>query len=182
MQRAGKFQAQQVTALAVGDPNQSRFQAANRLRGNRVGRQWRYRDLKRKAGRTRQTAPGRQQDASGTDVKSGSKFQEILPVLVDPTNKNWYRQGEALVLSSLGRGLGHRRVPVRLGAHHVPNTKKPVTNLEIGDKNFGLSYLRMKVKPVYNKIWGRIISKCGNLLRLSRKLLAPIIDFILLFS
>jgi hypothetical protein len=74
------------------------------------------------------------------------------------------------------------RFPVRLGAHHVPNTKKPATQVEIYDKNFELSYLRINVKLVYNKISAHLISKCGNLLRLSRKLLAPIIDFILLFS
>lgn len=103
MQRAGKFQAQQVTPFAMGDANEFRFQATYRLRGNRVGRQRRHRDFKRKAGRTRQTAPGRQQNASAADVKSSSEFQKIFPVLIDPTNKNWYRQGEALVLSSLGR-------------------------------------------------------------------------------
>jgi hypothetical protein len=74
------------------------------------------------------------------------------------------------------------RFPVRLGAHHVPNTKKPATSAEIDDNNFELSYLRINGWLVYNKISAHLTGKCGNLLRLSRKLLAPTIDFILVFS
>jgi hypothetical protein len=65
------------------------------------------------------------------------------------------------------------RFPVRLGAHHVPNAKKPATSVEIDDNNCELSYLRINGWLVYNKISAHLISKCGNLLRLSRKLLAP---------
>ena len=35
------------------------------------------------------------------------------------------------------------RIPVRLGAHHMPNAKKPATRVDINDKNFELSYLRI---------------------------------------
>lgn len=71
---------------------------------------------------------------------------------------------------------------MRLGAHNVPNTKKAAANLEIDDNDFELSHLHTNVMIVYNKISGHLIGKCGNLLRLTRKLLAPKIDFILLFS
>jgi hypothetical protein len=74
------------------------------------------------------------------------------------------------------------RFPMRLGAHHVPNTKKPAADLEIYDKDFELSHLHTNVMIVCNRISGHLISQCGNLLRLTRKLLAPKIDFTLLFS
>jgi hypothetical protein len=47
-----------------------------------------------------------------------------------------------------------RRLPMRLGAHHVPNTKKPAANLEIDDNDFELSHLHTNVMIVYNKKLG----------------------------
>lgn len=49
------------------------------------------------------------------------------------------------------------RLPVRLGAHHVPNAKKPEASPQIDDNVFKLSRLHKNGTVVYNKISGHLI-------------------------
>jgi hypothetical protein len=75
-----------------------------------------------------------------------------------------------------------QRFPCHLRAYQGPNTEIGAFHVENMDNNFGSSYLQQKNGSLQGEMAGHQSRKCGNLLRLARKLLAPIIDLTHVFS
>ena len=104
-QRTGEFEANQMIAIRVGDPQGSRPQIAGRL-GQRIGDgKGRTRDLKQNLRGERQGAAHSNQRSARGDVKRRGKLENLFGFLVPAAHKDRYCDRETRPLATLCCGI-----------------------------------------------------------------------------
>ena len=104
-QRTGEFEANQMIAIRVGDPQGSRPQIAGRL-GQRIGDgKGRTRDLKQNLRGERQGAAHSNQRSAGGDIKRCGKLENLFGFLVPAAHKDRYCDRETRPLATLCCGI-----------------------------------------------------------------------------
>lgn len=99
-QGAGEFEAEQVVAFGVADPNGACPEGASGPRQRCSGRQGGAGNLEQNLCRWRQGTAHSNQYSAGTDVKRGGKLQELLAFFVAAPYENGDRQGQSRPLST----------------------------------------------------------------------------------
>ena len=89
----GEFEAHQVVAVGMGDPQSSGAKIASRLGQRICGSQGSAGDFQQNLRGERQRAANRHQSSARGDVQGGGEFQKFFSFFVPAANKDGYGDG-----------------------------------------------------------------------------------------